>query len=107
MPNRIKAGAKHAHTVDFKAYALVLASLLGLTALTVLTAQFDWGLLNEPLAWLIATVKAGLVLLYFMHLKYEDKIYAGIFGSAVFFVVVLYVFSQFDVFTRVMQESVL
>lgn len=107
MPNRMKAGNKQSHALDFKTYALILISLLGLTALTVITARFDWGWLNEPLAWFIATLKAGLVLLYFMHLKYEERIYALIFGAGVFFVVVLYVFSQFDIFTRVMQESVL
>ena len=107
MPNNHKAQGNNSHIVGFKTYVAILAGLLGLTVLTVLTAQWDWGRLNEPVAWLIATVKAGLVLLYFMHLKYEERIYGLIFGAGVFFVVVLYLFSQFDVVTRVIQESVL
>ena len=95
------------HIIGFKTYFSVLISLLILTALTVGAAQVDFGALNAVLAMLIATIKAGLVLLYFMHLKYDDKIYWIVFGSSVFFVVLLYAFSKFDIITRVMQNSVL
>ena len=95
------------HSVSFKTYLTVLSALLVLTVITVGAAQIDFGSLNAFFAMLIATVKAGLVLMYFMHLKYDEKIYWLIFGSAVFFVILLYVFSEFDIMTRVIQNSVL
>ena len=95
------------HIIGFKTYSSVLISLLALTALTVGVAQIDFGALNAFLAMLIATVKAGLVLLYFMHLKYDDKLYWLVFGSAVFFVIVLFLFSKLDIITRVIQNSAL
>lgn len=95
------------HIVPFKTYFLVLISLLALTVITVGAAQIDFGALNAFFAMLIATIKAGLVLLYFMHLKYDDKIYGIIFGSAVFFVAVLFLFSKLDILTRFTQNSTL
>ena len=95
------------HIIGFKTYFFVLISLLILTVLTVGTAQLDFGAFNAVLAMLIATVKAGLVLLYFMNLKYDDKLYWLVFGSSVFFVALLYAFSQFDIITRAIQNSVL
>ena len=95
------------HIVPFKTYLWVLISLLFLTVVTVGAAQIDFGAFNAFLAMLIATLKAALVLLYFMHLKYDDKIYWLVFGSAVFFVIVLFFFSKLDIITRVIQNSAL
>ncbi len=48
---------------------------MALTALTVWSAQKNLGgYLNITVAMLIASVKAGIVALYFMHLKFEDKL---------------------------------
>ncbi len=95
------------HIVPFKTYLSVLIALLVLTVITVGVAQIDFGVLNAFFAMLIATVKAALVLLYFMHLKYDDKIYWVVFGTAVFFVVILFLFSKLDIITRVIQNSTL
>ena len=95
------------HIIGFKIYLSVLISLLILTMITVGVAQIDFGALNAFFAMLIATVKATLVLLYFMHLKYDDKIYWMVFGSAVFVVGLLYFFSKLDLITRVIQNSTL
>ena len=95
------------HIVEFRVYLSVFVALLVLTALTVGVAQVDLGFLNGFFASLIATIKAILVLLYFMHVKYDDKIYGVIFGLAMFFVAVLFVFIKFDAITRILQESVL
>ena len=48
----------------------------------------------------IATFKAYLVVLYFMHLKYDITYNKVIFASAIIFVIILYLFSVFDVITR-------
>lgn len=68
------------HVVPFKMYLGVFISLLVLTALTVIVSRFDFGAFNLVIAMLVASVKAGLVAMFFMHLKYENKftlVYAG------------------------------
>ncbi len=56
-------------------YFVVWGALMALTALTLWTASIDLGgQLNIIIAMLIASVKAGIVALYFMHLKFEDKL---------------------------------
>jgi len=51
----------------------VLGILLALTALTVSVSKIDLGVLNIWIALVIASAKASLVLLFFMHLKYENR----------------------------------
>ncbi|MBC6414987.1 MAG: cytochrome C oxidase subunit IV family protein [Bdellovibrionales bacterium] len=92
---------------SFKTNLSVLIALLILTVITVLVAQVDFGIFNAFFAMLIAGIKGALVLMYFMHLKYDEKIYSLIFGISVFFVFVLYFFSKLDIITRIIQTSVL
>ena len=95
------------HIVPLKVYIKVLISLLVLTAATVWAGQMDFGVFNVVIAMLIATVKAGLVLLFFMHLKYDNKMFLVIFLTGVFFVGILFLFCWFDLITRVPEHSVL
>ncbi len=62
------------HIIPKKIYTMVLCALLFLTFITVWIAQFNFGNWNIVVAMLVASVKAGLVTLFFMHLKYENKI---------------------------------
>lgn len=62
------------HTVPFKTHFLILGILLVLTFVTVWVAQIDFGVFNIVVAMGIASVKAGLVGLFFMHLKYENPL---------------------------------
>ena len=95
------------HIIPFGVYIKVLSALLILTVITVAVAQVNFGAWNAVIAMGIATVKAALVLLYFMHLKYDDKIYPVIFLTGVFFLIVIFLFCEFDLITRIPQESVL
>jgi len=97
----------HHHIIPLKVYFRVIALLLVLTAITVVASQINFGPWNTVIAMLIASIKAGFVLSFFMHLKYDDKLYAVIFGTAVFFLVVLYLFSYLDIMTRITVHSVL
>ncbi|MGI9549018.1 MAG: cytochrome C oxidase subunit IV family protein [Bdellovibrionales bacterium] len=90
-----------------KDYLRILMILLGLTALTVGVSLIDFGIFNALIAMLIATIKGALVLLYFMHLKYDDKVYWVIFGSSVFFVILFYFLTEVDMVTRVLEKSTL
>ena len=66
------------HIVPIKTYNTVFISLLVLTAFTVAAATIDIGPFNLPLALAIATFKAAIVTLFFMHLNYEHKFIWGI-----------------------------
>ena len=95
------------HIVPFKTYLNVLLILLGLTIVTVLVSLVDFGILNLLISMGIATAKATLVLMYFMHLKYDDRTYLVIFLVGIFFLVIIFLFSMFDIVTRVFEPSVL
>jgi cytochrome c oxidase subunit 4 len=72
------------HVVPFKILAGVGGALLVLTVVTVLAAKVDFGNFNLIIALLIATFKAGLVALFFMHLKWDKPFHALIVVSGIF-----------------------
>ena len=73
------------HTIPKKTYYLIFAVLMVLLALTVAVAYIDLGrTLNIVIAMTIAVVKATLVLLYFMHVRYSSRL-TWIFVAAGFF----------------------
>ena len=78
------------HIVPKEIYLKVFLSLLALTVITVIVAHIDispgW---NLVIALIVATVKAVLVLLFFMHLKYESKVTWAFFAFPVILVGVL------------------
>jgi cytochrome c oxidase subunit 4 len=78
------------HVVPMKVLAAVFVTLLALTALTVAAAGVDLGNLNLYVALLIAGVKASLVVLYFMHLRYDRPfllvVFIGCLGFVVLFI---------------------
>ena len=78
---------KHTHhIIPIQIYLKVFAALMVLTVLTVLAAEIDLpGSFNIILAMFIAIVKSTLVLMFFMHLYYDNKInLAFIIGSFLF-----------------------
>ncbi|NKB67822.1 MAG: caa(3)-type oxidase subunit IV [Candidatus Latescibacteria bacterium] len=62
------------HIVPLKTYFLIFTALMVGTVLTVVAAFVDLGLINTPLALIIALSKASLVILVFMHVKYSQKL---------------------------------
>jgi cytochrome c oxidase subunit 4 len=59
-------------------YVLILILLVVFTALEI-SASYLQGQYKVPLLLVIAAFKASLVVLYFMHLKYDSRLYAAIF----------------------------
>ena len=77
MSNHDSHNSNHEHVghiLPFKVYISVLLALLVLTVITVVAAQIDFGNFNMVIAMLIASVKALIVALFFMHLKYENPL---------------------------------
>lgn len=90
------------HVVPFKTNMITFSTLVGLTVLTVYTAHFvDLGWFNLPLAMIIATSKAAVVALWFMHLKYDSKVNRSIVLGSLVFIGLLVFFCAIDIFTRV------
>jgi len=76
-------------------------TLLVFTGLTVGAAFVDLGPLNTILALSIATFKAILVVLFFMHVKYtHEKLTGLVIVSALFFLFILLSLSMADYATR-------
>ncbi|HWN70393.1 MAG TPA: cytochrome C oxidase subunit IV family protein [Haliangium sp.] len=71
------------HVLPIKVLVGVFGGLLCLTVITVLAAQVDFGSksLNLAIALLIATVKASMVVLYFMHIRYDRLFHAIMIAS--------------------------
>jgi cytochrome c oxidase subunit 4 len=75
------------HIVQPGTYLAIITTLLMLTGVTVWAAMIDLKQFNVVVALVIATTKASLVVLYFMHAKYSHRrtqlvIMAGIFWLA-------------------------
>ena len=66
-------------SVKYTIYLLIWACLLILTGITVTVSQMHLGNLGTLTSLAIATVKATLVLLFFMHLRYETRFFRMIF----------------------------
>ena len=82
------------HVLPLRVYYSVFFALMGLTVLTTAVAFVDMGVLNDVVALGIASVKAALVLLYFMHVRFSLRLIwifaaAGFFWLVIFFVLIL------------------
>lgn len=101
------ANVLHPHITPMATYLKVAAALFGLTFLTVIAHHFNaqLGAFAAPVAFLIATIKAFLVMLWFMHLKHDTNINRVIFGAGFFFLFVLVFFTVLDMATRVVEVS--
>lgn len=64
----------HHHISPVSLYYKVFGALMVLTVITVAVARVDFGFLNVIVAITIATIKATIVALFFMHLKYSAKV---------------------------------
>ena len=64
----------HGRVTPLPIYFAVFATLMVLTALTVIVAYFNFGAWNKVIALSIAGFKATIVVLYFMHVKYASKL---------------------------------
>jgi cytochrome c oxidase subunit 4 len=90
----------HAEHGGPKVYTRNLVALLILTGITVAAANFNFGSANVVIALTVATIKASLVALFFMHLRWEKKINAIIAVAGFLFLSLLLLFSLLDVDSR-------
>lgn len=94
--------SEHAHSSSARVYVVTLAALLVLTGVTVGAAYVNFGSssINLIIAVIIATFKASLVALFFMHLRHDPPINAVIFVSSLIFLGLFLLFPLIDLGSR-------
>jgi cytochrome c oxidase subunit 4 len=88
------------HIVTPAVYAIVFVSLLVGTAITVVAAYIDLGIFNPVVALAIACTKAVIVILFFMHVKYQSKLVKLTVGAGFFTFLVLITMTLTDYVSR-------
>ncbi len=72
------------HVVSYKSNVLIWIDLLIMTFVTIEIAQFDFHDLTVVIALLVASIKTYLVGYYFMHLKFENRMFRIFVGIMAF-----------------------
>ena len=88
------------HISPKRTYLAIFGALMALTALTVYVAFRHLGVFNFPVAISIAFLKASLVVLFFMHVKYSSKLTKLLVGSTFFFLAALFGLTMTDYLSR-------
>ncbi len=89
------------HIVQPRIYLVIFLSLMLGTGLTVLAAFVDFpGPLNAVVALTIAVVKAALVVLFFMHVRYSGRLVWLVIASALLWLAILFAITFSDYWTR-------
>jgi cytochrome c oxidase subunit 4 len=89
-----------AHILPKRIYYTIFGILIFCTYLTVQISFFDLGRLNSIAAIGIAILKATLVILYFMHVKYSPRLTAAVVAGSVFWFGILVTLTMTDYLTR-------
>jgi cytochrome c oxidase subunit IV len=88
------------HVVPYTVYLAVFGALMVLTGLTVVVAFFDLGNLNVAVALAVAVIKATLVVLFFMHVKYASMTTKLVVVSSLVWLGFLFFITLSDYLTR-------
>lgn len=89
------------HIVPYKVYILVLASLLALTFISVAVTSIETGTFTVLVALLFASVKTFLVLVFFMHLKFDSVFYKIMIGAVIVVLGIVMFITYLDYLYRV------
>ncbi len=92
------------HVVPLRIYFAVFAGLMVLTAITVWVAFIDlgtiWSPLNSIIALSIAVLKATLVVLFFMHVRYGSRLTAVSIAAGLFWLGIFIALTMSDYLSR-------
>jgi cytochrome c oxidase subunit 4 len=88
------------HIVEKKTYYAVFAGLMAFLAATIGIAYIHLGKLNVVAAVTIAFIKAWLIILYFMHVRYSSRLLWIFVGAGFFWLAILFALSFADFLTR-------
>ena len=88
------------HIVEKKIYYTVFGGLMVLLGATVAISYIHLGKLNVIAALTIAVIKAVLIILYFMHVRYSSRLLWIFVGAGFFWLGILFALSFSDFLTR-------
>lgn len=88
------------HIVSYATQIKVWLALLVLTAATISVSRIELGALHVWAALLIASIKSGLVIAFFMHMKYENRAFKYCLLAALLTLAIFIGFTFFDVLYR-------
>ncbi|HXU36797.1 MAG TPA: cytochrome C oxidase subunit IV family protein [Blastocatellia bacterium] len=88
------------HIVSPKIYYVIFIALTVLTVVTWSVAKIDLGRMNAVVALTIAVIKATLVVLYFMHVRYNSRLTWVFVGAGFFWLAIMVALTLSDYMTR-------
>lgn len=88
------------HVTPLRTYFFVFLALMVLTAITVAVAYVDLGVFSNVVAMAIALLKAALVVLFFMHVRYSRPMSKLTVASSLFWLLILFGLTLSDYLTR-------
>jgi cytochrome c oxidase subunit 4 len=88
------------HVAPKSLYYLIFAALVVGTALTVLVAFYDLGFMNNIVMLTIACVKALLVILFFMHVRWGSRLTWVVAGAGFFWLLIMFTITMTDYMSR-------
>jgi len=91
--------AEH-HIVGPKTYAIIFITLLTFTGITVAAAFVNLGILNPIVALAIASTKAVIVILFFMHVYHQSKLVKMTVAAGFFTFLILITMTLTDYISR-------
>lgn len=86
---------KH-HILSYRAQGLVLVALLILTTISIVITEIDLGTYAVVGALLFAGIKSYLVLSYYMHLRFDQKVFSLFVGLVVLVFIIVLVITFLD-----------
>jgi cytochrome c oxidase subunit 4 len=89
-----------AHVAPKTLYYFVFLALIIGTGLTVLAAFFDMGVMNNVVMLAIASIKAMLVILFFMHVRWSTRLTWVVVASGFFWLLIMFGLTMSDYFSR-------
>ncbi|MCA1557934.1 MAG: cytochrome C oxidase subunit IV family protein [Acidobacteria bacterium] len=88
------------HIVSKTIYFLIFGALMVLTVVTYWVALYDFGNWNVVIALAVAVTKAVLVVLFFMHVRYSNRLTKIVVIAGFFWLAIMVVLTLADYFTR-------
>ena len=92
--------APEVHVTGLAVYFSVFLALAAGTILTVVASRYDLGIWNTPIALGIATIKAALVILFFMHAIHSTRLTWVVIIASFVWLGVFFVLTFSDFLTR-------
>ncbi len=93
---------EHAHPTP-RLYLVIISILIALTCATWAIAFVDLGIWNPVVALTIAVIKAVLVILFFMHVRYSSRLTKVTVGAGFFWLLLMITLSLSDYLSRSLQ----